>query len=77
MAANPFIGAREIVVEIRHLIDYPINVQADEPWSHVGNKKNQRWLWYAIDAATGCVLSFVLGPRRHSVFKRIYDNLKA
>jgi len=77
MAANPFIGSREIAVEIRHLIDSQINVQADEQWSYVGNKKNQRWPWYAIDAATGCVLSFVLGPRRDSVFKQLYDNLKA
>ncbi len=74
---NPYVGSREIAVEIRHLFDSPMEVQADEQWSYVGNKKNQRWLWYAIDAATGCVLSFVLGPRQDSVFKKLYDNLKA
>ncbi|WP_366944994.1 IS1 family transposase, partial [Methylobacter sp.] len=24
----------------------------DEQWSFVGNKSNQRWLWYAVDHAT-------------------------
>ena len=75
--SNPYVGSREISVEIRHLIDPAINVQADEQWSYVGSKKNQRWLWYAIDAATGTVLSFVLGPRKDSVFKRLYGQLKA
>jgi len=74
---NPHIGSREIAVEIRHLFDSPINVQADEQWSYVGNKKNQRWLWYAIDAVSGCVLSFVFGRRQDEVCKKLIDNLKA
>ena len=67
VAVNPYVGSREIAVEIRHLFDSPMDVQADEQWSYVGNKKNQRWLWYAIDAATGCVLSFVFGRRKDAV----------
>lgn len=77
MAVNPYVGSQEIAVEIRHLFDSPMNIQADEQWSYVGNKNNQRWLWYAIDAVTGCVLSFVFGRRQDTVCKHLIDNLKA
>jgi transposase len=30
VTVNPYVGSREIAVEIRHLIDPPVNVQADE-----------------------------------------------
>jgi insertion element IS1 protein InsB len=29
-------------------------------WSFVGSKAQQRWLWYAIDHATGKILAYVL-----------------
>lgn len=77
VAVNPYIGSREITVEIRHLFDSPRDVQADEQWSYVGKKKNQRWLWYAIDAVTGCVLSFVFGRRQDEVCGQLISNLKA
>ena len=35
-------------------------VEADEMWSFVGKKKNQRWLWHAIGHHTGQVLAYVL-----------------
>lgn len=77
VAVNPCVGSQEIDVEIRHLIDPPLNAQADEQWSFVRNKKNQRWLWYAIDAATGCILSFVFGRRQDEACGRLMANLKA
>ncbi len=40
----------------------------DEMWSYVGNKGEQRWLWHAIDHATGAVLAYVLGRRKDEVF---------
>jgi insertion element IS1 protein InsB len=52
-------------------------VQADEQWSYVGNKKNQRWLWYAIDAATECILAFVFGRRQDNVCEQLLAKLKA
>lgn len=73
---NPHIGSQALAVDIRQVIDPAINVQADEQWSYVGNKANQRWLWYAIDAATGAILSFVLGPRKDAIFEKLYKNLK-
>jgi insertion element IS1 protein InsB len=77
VAVNPYIGVREIAVEVRHLFDSPKDVQADEQWSYVGSKDNQRWLWYAIDAVTGCVLSFVFGRRQDKVCEQLISNLKA
>ena len=73
---NPYVGSKEIAVEIRHLFDDPMDVQADEQWSYVGDNKNQRWLWYAIDAVTGCILSFVFGRRQDEVCRQLIDNLK-
>lgn len=40
----------------------------DEMWSYVGSKANQRWLWHAIDRATGTVLAYVLGWRQDEIF---------
>lgn len=37
-------------------------------WSFVGNKKNQRWLWDAIDRLTGKILAYVFGRRKDKVF---------
>jgi insertion element IS1 protein InsB len=35
-------------------------VEADEMWSFVGKKQNQRWLWHAIDPETGIVLGLFI-----------------
>jgi insertion element IS1 protein InsB len=45
--------------------------EMDEQWSYVGNKFNQRWLWYAVDHATNIVLAFVFGKRKDDVFKAL------
>ncbi|CAK0747133.1 Insertion element iso-IS1n protein InsB [Gammaproteobacteria bacterium] len=45
-------------------------------WSYVGNKENQRWLWHAIDHATGNVLAYVFGKRKDSVFLSLKELLK-
>ena len=44
-------------------------VEMDEQWSYVGNKSNQRWLWYAVDHATNTVLAYMFGKRKDEVFK--------
>lgn len=43
----------------------------DEQWSFVGNKSEQRWLWYAIDHATKVVLAYVFGRRTDDVFMQL------
>jgi insertion element IS1 protein InsB len=46
-------------------------VEADEMWSFVGKKQNQRWLWHAIDHETGEVLAYVLGQHQDSVLLQL------
>lgn len=36
--------------------------EMDEMWSFVGSKRQQRWLWHAIDHQTGQVPAYVLAP---------------
>ena len=50
--------------------------ELDEMWSFVGNKKNQRWLWLAIDHKTRKVVAFVFGRRKETVFKKLKKLLK-
>jgi insertion element IS1 protein InsB len=50
--------------------------ELDEMWSFVRTKKNQRWLWLAIDHETRNVLAFVFGRRKHKVFKELKALLK-
>ncbi len=40
-------------------------------WSYVGNKKEQRWLWHAINHQTGTVLAYVFGRRKDEVFLKL------
>jgi insertion element IS1 protein InsB len=77
ITVNPLIGSQQIAVEIRHLLDPAIHAQVDEQWSYVGKKARPRWLWYAIEATTGVVLSFVFGRRQDSVCAKLLDQLKA
>jgi insertion element IS1 protein InsB len=42
--------------------------EVDELWGFVGKKKDQRWLWHAIDHRTGKVLAYVFGRRMDDVF---------
>jgi insertion element IS1 protein InsB len=45
--------------------------EMDEMWSFVGTKKDQRWLWHAIDHGTGAVLAYVFGRRKDEVFLQL------
>lgn len=50
--------------------------ELDEQWSFVGNKSNQRWLWYAIDHESNNVLAYAFGKRKDSVFKQLKSLLE-
>ena len=50
--------------------------ELDEQWSYVGSKANQRWLWLAIDHASGAVLAYVFGKRKDAVFRQLQALLK-
>ena len=56
-------------LEVR--LEAACEVEMDEQWSYVGNKSNQRWLWYAVDHATNTVLAYVFGKRKDEVFKEL------
>ena len=44
-------------------------------WSFVGNKKQQRWLWHAIDHRTGEVLAYVLAPHTDAALESLMQLL--
>jgi hypothetical protein len=39
------------------------DAEMDAMWSFVGSKRQQRWLWHAIDHQTGDVLAYVWATR--------------
>lgn len=45
-------------------------------WSFVQNKRQQRWLWHAIDHNTGDILAYTFGSREDEVFKELKELLK-
>ena len=55
----------------------PLRLCADERWSFVRSKKQQRWRWWVEDAATGQVVAFVFGRRTHATFRRLQAVLAA
>jgi insertion element IS1 protein InsB len=62
---------REIRVEIQPVEEAEI----DELWSVVEKKRQQRWLWHAIDHRTGVVLAYVLGTHQDEVFVQLKELL--
>ncbi len=52
------------------------DAEVDEMWSFVGKKKEQRWLWHAIDHRTGVVLAYVFGRRKDEVFVKLKELLE-
>ena len=57
--------------EVTVTIEPAGEAEVDEMWSFVGKKKDQRWLWHAIDHATGAVLAYVFGRRKDEVFLQL------
>ena len=53
-----------------------LEAEADEMWSYVGSKQQQRWLWHAIDHATGAVLAYVLSNHQDSAFAQLKSLLE-
>jgi insertion element IS1 protein InsB len=45
--------------------------ELDERWSFVGSKKQQRWLWHAIDHQTRQILAYVLADHKDDAFKQL------
>lgn len=57
---------------IVHLCQWQeLEAEADEMWSFVESKQQQRWLWHAIDHDTGEVLAYVLSNHQDSAFVQL------
>lgn len=52
------------------------SAEADEMWSFVQNKGNQRWLWHAVSHDTGEVLAYVIGEHHDEVLLVLMRLLK-
>ena len=63
VVAGQHISAEETEVEI-HQVEA---AEMDERWSVVGKKAQQRWLWHAIDHASGVMLADVCGVHEDEV----------
>ena len=50
--------------------------ELDEMWSYVGKKTEPRWLWHAIDHASGTVLAYIFGRRQDTVFLQLKELLE-
>ena len=70
------LNSQEVVVELRQHSEFIEEAECDEMWSFVGSKAQQRWLWYAIDHATGKILAYVLGSRKDEAFIKLKAFLK-
>lgn len=55
----------KIIVKVQKVA---LDAELDELWSYVRKKSCQRWLWHAIDHATGAILAYAFGERQDSVF---------
>ena len=55
---NPYLLDKEEVKNLNSLgISFHYTAEADEFWSYVGSKDNQRWTWYAMDKSSGIILA--------------------
>ena len=51
--------------------DPEVKAEIDEMWSFVQSKKQQRWLWWAVDHRTGQVLAYVLANHKDQAFVQL------
>ena len=54
--------------DVEIVIERALEAELDEQWSYVGDKSNQRWIWYAVDHVTNKILAFTFGKRKDEVF---------
>ncbi len=50
--------------------------EMDEQWSYVGNKSQQRWLWYAWSPDLRRVLAYAFGSRTDRTLKVLLERIK-
>ncbi len=52
-------------------------LEVDEFWTYVGNKKNKVWLIYAYHRTTGEIVAYVWGKRNYKTANKLRDKLLA
>jgi insertion element IS1 protein InsB len=53
-----------------------VEAEADEMWSFVKSKAEQRWLWHAINHVSGRILAYVLAERKDEAFLKLKELLE-
>ena len=53
-----------------------IHAEADELWSFVGKKSNQRWTWYAVERGSGLILAHHNGKRTDAMCAELMNQLR-
>lgn len=53
-----------------------VEAEADEMWSFVESKLQQRWLWHAIDHHSGEILAYILATHEDEAFVKLKDLLE-
>ncbi len=77
LQVNPYLLNKEEVQSLDNLaVSFHYTAEADEFWSYVGSKANQRWTWYAMDKHSGMILAWVNGKRTDESFEKLLDLLK-
>jgi len=56
-------------------VEIRLGAEADEFWSYVGSKANQRWTWYALERVSGAVLAWQNGKRTDENCARLMEKL--
>jgi IS1 family transposase len=54
-----------------------LDLEVDEQWSFVQNKKQQCWLWYGLNRHTGYIPAFVLGRRTDASCTKLVQKLES
>jgi insertion element IS1 protein InsB len=57
------------------MLDVEICVEADEFWSSVGDKSNQRWTWYALERTSGTILAHHNDKRTDAACQQLLNKL--
>ena len=52
-----------------------IEVEADEMWSFVGNKKNKKWIWIAMEKNSRQIIAFHVGDRSADSAKALWEKI--
>lgn len=53
------------------MLDIGLVCEADEQWSYVGSKKQQRWLWYIWSTHGKTILAYAFGRRKDQMLKQL------